>query len=116
MPEECLVEDVPRKCLIQEKDRYKKCWDIWILFCVLYVAFVMVYRMSLDIPPDTKFTILEAITDLSFLIDIILTFFTEVYVESKFLTVRNHKEIALIYLKGWFALDLISIIPFQLIL
>lgn len=54
--------------------------------------------------------------DISFLIDIILTFFSEFEDEEQCRSVNTHREIALRYLKGWFFFDVFSIIPFELML
>lgn len=56
------------------------------------------------------------ICDLFFLIDLILTFFTSVNDEKKVYEITDKKLIAKKYLKGWFWVDLISILPFDIML
>ena len=56
------------------------------------------------------------IIDLSFFFDILITFFTAYFDEEKLILVTDKKIIARGYVKFWFWLDLISIIPFDLIL
>ena len=58
-------------------------------------------------------TILNAIIDFSFLIDIIITFFTAYFDEKLMHLVTDKKVIAKKYLKFWFWMDLLSIIPFD---
>ena len=58
-------------------------------------------------------TILNAIIDFSFLIDIIITFFTAYFDEKLMHLVIDKKVIAKKYLKFWFWMDLLSIIPFD---
>ena len=53
--------------------------------------------------------------DLFFLVDIVVIFFSAYY-DAEFQIVENHKQIAVTYLQGWFAIDTIAIIPFELIL
>lgn len=59
---------------------------------------------------------LNFIIDCSFLIDIIVTFFTAYFDEIKMTLIVDKKVIAKGYLKFWFWLDLVSIIPFDQIL
>ena len=53
--------------------------------------------------------------DLLFLLDIIVTFNTATQEEGEDL-IENRKNITINYLKGWFAIDVIAITPFDLIL
>ena len=53
--------------------------------------------------------------DVMFLIDIIVTFFTSVNDERSCTEVVDRKQIAVLYLKGWFWIDSISIFPFDLV-
>ena len=56
-------------------------------------------------------TIINYIIDLSFLIDMVLTFFTA-YIDSETKRlVTDKKTIATDYFKSWFIIDLISIMP-----
>ena len=63
-----------------------------------------------------EWTCLNFIIDCSFFIDIIVTFFTAYFDEIKLTLITDKKIIAKGYLKFWFWLDLISIIPFDQIL
>jgi len=54
------------------------------------------------------------IVDVSFLIDIILTFFTSFTKEN--VEITEHKRIMKNYIKFWFWIDLLSIIPFDYML
>ena len=60
--------------------------------------------------------IFYTICDTFFLIDLILTFFTSVNDEKKVYEITDKKVIAKKYLKGWFWVDLISILPFDIML
>lgn len=57
-----------------------------------------------------------AFVDLSFLFDIILTFFSSFTDSNTSLEVTCHKRIAISYLKLWFWFDILSIIPIDLFL
>lgn len=56
-------------------------------------------------------TVINYIIDLSFLIDMMLTFFTA-YIDSETKSlVTDKKVIAIAYFKSWFFIDLVSILP-----
>lgn len=63
---------------------------------------------------DTE-SMLATIIDLIFAIDMLVTFNTAVYNNHNDI-VEDRKTIAKWYLKGWFIIDLIAIIPFDRIL
>ena len=50
-----------------------------------------------------------------FLLDIIVTFFTSVSDDKTCTEIVDRKKIAVLYLKGWFWIDSLSIFPFDLI-
>lgn len=57
----------------------------------------------------------DNLVDFSFFVDIVLAFFTAILKDGDGY-ITNHKIIAVMYLKSWFLLDVITTIPFQLIL
>jgi potassium channel len=63
------------------------------------------------------YRISEYAVDICFFIDMVLTFFTAIPdPERTSSTITDKKVIAISYLKSWFVIDLISIIPFAEIL
>lgn len=101
------------KWLFMPENKYKNTWDMFIIVLLLYVAVVVPYRVCL-IDDSSEFMLwLDCFMDGSFTIDIILTFFTAIKIKDVIVTRRAH--IAKTYIKGWFFLDLITTIPFQLI-
>ena len=54
--------------------------------------------------------------DLLFFIDILVIFFSAFYDDEQFRMVEDYSEIAINYLTGWFLIDTVSILPFDLIL
>jgi hypothetical protein len=87
---------------------------MYCMACVIYIALVVPFRLSFDETPSLTFKVISGWVDVSFLIDIILTFFTEVYDENNYIKINTHRDIAVRYLKGWFLFDIISIFPFEL--
>ena len=56
---------------------------------------------------------MNVIVDIVFLIDIIMTFFTSYQNEDETHEFTDLKSIAIRYLKTWFFVDLISILPLE---
>lgn len=91
---------------------YKDAWDafisvILVITCILTpinIAFSYdVVNPGSDIP--------DHIIDFLFFIDIIICFNSEVIRDHEI--IHSRKEITCIYLKGWFTIDVVSIIPFD---
>jgi potassium channel len=56
-------------------------------------------------------TVIIILLDLVFLIDMIMCFFTSFSNEETMREVTEHKKIIWSYLKSWFIIDLLSILP-----
>ena len=61
------------------------------------------------------FTVVDYSIDFCYLIDICIVF-NSAYINDALVLIDNRKEIAKNYFKGWFVIDIISIIPFSLLL
>lgn len=81
------------------------------MFCVGFVAVYLPYKLAFNTDDKAWEKITGAFIDFSFFVDMVLTFFTVDYDEKYYRTITNHKEIAMNYIKGWFFLDLFSILP-----
>ena len=86
------------------------------MVCVLFVAVTVPIRLGFNMDETTFSRVITPIIDVSFLIDIILTFFTPYFDEMQQQTICNHREIALNYLKTWLIIDILSIFPFEFVL
>lgn len=104
-----------KRLIIPETSRVKQGWDMYCMCLVLYVSLVIPYRLGLDLPDTRPITIVGYVMDLSFLLDMCLSFCSESYDPKAHKMINTHKSIAIAYIKGWFWVDLISIIPFELI-
>jgi len=101
------------KLLLYPEDRVKELWDIWIVI-VLFVSLVITpmritFGPTIEIP---SWKICDEIMNILFLIDIIVLFNCAHY-DDEFVIVENRKIIARDYLKSWFLIDFISIVPFE---
>ena len=85
-----------------------------IIMLLIYTALYVPYKTCfVDKYTDTSF-IVDLFIDACFLTDIVLTFFTTIETENGQL-VTDKRQIAIKYLKGWFTIDLLTSIPFQIL-
>ena len=82
-------------------------WSLLMTFMLIWTAFYVPFRLAfLDEVAEWLF-ILELCIDCIFMLDILFTFFTAYY-EDKEILITNKCKIITNYLKGWFAIDLLS--------
>ena len=113
------------KCIILPDDPLKPQWDsfiilyyiyiyIYIYRLLMYTATVVPYRIAFYDRDSLGWLIADYIIDCFFAIDIVFNFLCAYFDYDENL-VHDRKEIAKNYLKSWFLIDLIAIIPFNLI-
>ena len=102
-------KDIP--WIIFPDNIYKTIWDLYIVILNLYTSIIIPYIVAFT--EENEFSKFELIISISFAIDIILSFFTA-YTDSEENLVKQKRKIIMTYLNGWFIIDLISVIPFQL--
>ena len=88
----------------------KELWDIISMLLILFVCVTTPARIAFTDEDDNTWTIINIVIDTLFLIDLVLNFFSA-YHDEELNLIDGRKEIALHYLKGWFLIDLISILP-----
>lgn len=102
------------RCLINVNNDFKIVWDNTILVLIFYIAIFSPFKISfIDDSAYPYWTYFDYFIDFIFALDLILNFFTPIYKNHRFL--KSHKKIALRYLRVWFWLDLLTIIPFDVI-
>ena len=102
--------------MINPNSRYKLRWDMYVMLMMILAAIFTPWQLAFINDDTLGWIILNAIIDGSFFFDIIFTFFTAYFDEVKLVLIYDKKVIAKKYLKFWFWLDLLSIIPFDQIL
>ena len=105
-------------------------WDWIILLLVIYTAIFTPYAAAFLLYEEGKrpqremdyrehfsdpLTIIDHIVDIMFIIDIIINFRTT-YVNKNDEVVSHPGKIAVHYFKGWFLIDVVAAIPFDLLL
>ena len=102
-------------CVILPSVKWKLIWDFYIVFLLLLVSIIVPFRLAFFPEDDTTWVIIYVVIDSQFLVDMILTFFTAlVDMETQAVTTDKSK-IAKSYMKTWFFVDLISILPIDMI-
>ncbi|XP_045760859.1 potassium voltage-gated channel unc-103-like isoform X4 [Maniola jurtina] len=113
-------------CTILHHSPYKAAWDWLILILVIYTAIFTPYVAAFQLnEPDfdkrsrgfgqDPIVVIDMIVDVTFIIDILINFRTT-YVNAADEVESDPAKIALHYLRGWFLIDLVAAIPFDLLL
>ncbi|CAH2267209.1 jg2937 [Pararge aegeria aegeria] len=113
-------------CTILHHSPYKAAWDWLILILVIYTAIFTPYVAAFQLnEPDfdkrsrgfgqDPIVVIDMIVDVTFIIDILINFRTT-YVNAADEVESDPAKIALHYLRGWFVIDLVAAIPFDLLL
>ena len=100
--------------IFDQNDQKRLGWDVIVLVLLVYTATWVPLRVGFDFNPSTAVKALELIVDLVFLADVIVNFLTSYECENGHMEYQL-SAIALRYAKSWFAIDLISSIPFDAI-
>ncbi|XP_026151611.1 voltage-gated inwardly rectifying potassium channel KCNH7 isoform X2 [Mastacembelus armatus] len=106
---------------------FKAVWDWLILLLVIYTAILTPYSAAflLNDQEDQKrrecgyscspLNVVDLIVDIMFIIDILINFRTT-YVNQNEEVVSHPAKIAIHYFKGWFLIDMVAAIPFDLLI
>ncbi|XP_026169128.1 potassium voltage-gated channel subfamily H member 6-like [Mastacembelus armatus] len=127
LPEYKLQTPKIQKWTILHYSPFKAVWDWVILLLVIYTAIFTPYSATFllsDQEEDAMQTcgyscsplnVVDLIVDIMFIVDIIINFRTT-YVNSNDEVVSKSFRIAVHYLKGWFLIDMVAAIPFDLLI
>ncbi|XP_072105771.1 potassium voltage-gated channel subfamily H member 6a isoform X5 [Mobula birostris] len=127
LPEYKLQAPRIHKWTILHYSPFKAVWDWLILLLVIYTAIFTPYSAAflLNDQEEEKrwecgyscnpLAIVDLIVDIMFIIDIIINFRTT-YVNENDEVVSHPAKIAIHYFKGWFLIDIVAAIPFDLLI
>lgn len=90
-------------------------WDIAVAVLIVYGCISIPLRIGFDLETNAAQVIADAIVDVAFFVDMILSFRTA-YLAADGEIVTNPGDIAVRYLKGSFVIDLVSTVPIDLLL
>ncbi|KAK7134410.1 hypothetical protein R3I93_017732 [Phoxinus phoxinus] len=126
LPEYKLQAPDVHKWIMLHYSPFKAMWDWIILLLVLYTAVFTPYSAAFllnELEEERRHTcgytcnplnVVDVIVDVLFIIDIVITFRTT-YVNQNNEVVTHPKRIAIHYIKGWFLIDMVAAIPFDLL-
>ncbi|CDW71411.1 UNKNOWN [Stylonychia lemnae] len=113
-----------KKFLIYPDSAFKIRWDL--LITMYYIQYILFFRLLLytciQCPysiafldnPGNIWIIVNAIVDFLFLVDVAVNFFSAFY-DKELELIDDKKVIAKSYISSWFAIDFLSIIPFDML-
>ncbi|CAK6965525.1 potassium voltage-gated channel subfamily H member 7 [Scomber scombrus] len=115
------------KCTILHYSPFKAVWDWLILLLVIYTAIFTPYSAAFllnDIEEQRRrecgyscspLNVVDLMVDIMFIVDILINFRTT-YVNANEEVVSHPAKIAIHYFKGWFLIDMVAAIPFDLLI
>ncbi|XP_066943824.1 potassium voltage-gated channel unc-103 isoform X20 [Macrobrachium rosenbergii] len=126
LPEYKLQSPRIHKWTILHYSPFKAVWDWIILLLVIYTAVFTPYVAAFLLNEqekarknhdqyDSPIVYIDLIVDIMFMVDIVINFRTT-YVNHNDEVVSHPGKIALHYLRGWFLIDVVAAIPFDLLL
>ena len=103
--------------LLYPDSTFKMNWDLIVSLILLATCILTPLNFAFqdDLDKVIGIVITNYIIDILFFFDIIINF-NSVIQDTQFNYISDRKEIAKIYLKGWFIIDVVSIFPFDLII
>ena len=96
-------------------NKFKTAWTMIIVALLIYTAIFVPYRIAFLEDDSDSLIALEACVDVLFFIDIIVSFLSAIEHPTTGKLIVDHKQIAKIYLQGWFWLDFLACFPFNLV-
>ncbi|XP_053095865.1 potassium voltage-gated channel subfamily H member 6 [Pangasianodon hypophthalmus] len=127
LPEYKLQAPRIHKWTILHYSPFKAVWDWVILLLVIYTAIFTPYSAAFLLSDEEEaarqrcgyscspLNVVDLIVDIMFVIDIVINFRTT-YVNTNDEVVSQPGRIAVHYFKGWFLIDLVAAIPFDLLI
>ncbi|XP_048237827.1 potassium voltage-gated channel subfamily H member 8-like isoform X1 [Haliotis rufescens] len=115
MPEYKVQEAKKSRYIIVHYGIFKIGWDWLILLCTFYIAIMVPFNATFQGKRRARHSMYsDVVVEILFIIDIVLNFRTS-YVNKSGQVVYESRMIAMNYIKGWFLLDLLAAIPFDLL-
>ena len=106
--------------LIDPNSRFMQRWDLLTTVGLFYTAAISPFEVGFleqEWPPDVLFCI-NQIFNVIFMMDLVVSFFVPVLLQGNFsahVWIKTHRDIARQYIRGWFTIDLISALPYDVI-
>lgn len=98
--------------MINPDSRFKIIWEVYILLLTIVVAVQAPLMIVFEINPKGILFFFDMIISLSFMVDIVLNFNTKIIEKRR--VIEDRKGVTKAYLKGWFWIDFLATIPFDI--
>ncbi|CAO2820711.1 unnamed protein product [Amaranthus hypochondriacus] len=105
---------VTRPYIISPLSSRYRTWEGFLIILVVYNAWVSPFEFGFLERPFKVLALIDNVVNGFFAIDIILTFFLAYLDPKTFILIDERDKIAKRYVRSWFALDVISTIPYEL--
>jgi len=99
-------------CMLYPEDKLKTNWDLFITLILVFTCFVTPFKIAFLDNDSPAWMLTDNMVDIMFFLDILIIFNSPYYNED-FKLIDNRKVIATQYLQGWFFIDLLAIVPFD---
>ena len=100
--------------MIHPESRLRSSWDFGVLGVTLFGALVIPLAVVFEATAGTGAVAAAWVITLAFAVDIFLNLNTAVLVQGKLVT--DHKWVTRRYIRSWFALDLVAVLPIGILL
>eukprot|EP00242_Pyramimonas_sp_CCMP2087_P017362 CAMPEP_0198200140 /NCGR_PEP_ID=MMETSP1445-20131203/3190_1 /TAXON_ID=36898 /ORGANISM="Pyramimonas sp., Strain CCMP2087" /LENGTH=680 /DNA_ID=CAMNT_0043870107 /DNA_START=189 /DNA_END=2234 /DNA_ORIENTATION=+ len=101
------------KYILMHNSPLRMRWDITQAFVLLYLAILVPLRIGFNLEVHGYAYIVECMVEIYFYFDIFFNFITS-YEDENLVVVRNLRKIADQYIRGWFVVDVVSVLPVDL--
>lgn len=108
-------EAAAKRFLLLPDDSFKIKWEMLIAIVLIFTAITTPYKLAFSSRDDPVWSGINYVIDITFFLDIILCFFSAYEDENEEL-VHDRCVIASGYLKSWFLVDIISVLPISEVL
>ena len=123
-----IIDDTPEYTLVQEsswmmlqrgiinpQSPIKIYYDFFVMLCTILLLITIPLRYCFQINKSSLTTYYDELIQFIYMFDFVVSFFTA-YERPDFTLNTERRDIVMNYLKGWFAIDLLSAFPFDLLL
>ena len=98
--------------VVMPDNKYKGYFDCVLTLILIYSSIILPYKMAFYDNETTSDEVIDWICTVVLLCDLILSFFTA-YIDNDDNVIKNRKKIIHNYIKSWFVIDVLSIVPFN---
>ncbi|CAM9173045.1 unnamed protein product, partial [Discosporangium mesarthrocarpum] len=93
----------------------KVAWDVWVIVLIIWSVVEVTFRLGFEQQARGGWLVLNYVVDLAFFLDMVASSRTAILQEDGML-LTDRKTVAIAYLKGWFFVDFVSTMPWDVFL